>query len=147
MDTTGAGDAFSATLALAVAEVLPLGQIVRRANAAGALVVIRWGTMPAMRTREEIDAFLTQHYPCGRGVAVLLTRLDDRWRPVHALRRRALRATIASTCVPDTFREWHIATCSCLRPYAWYNLTHHVRFSSPRRWPPSRRTALRAPDR
>jgi ribokinase len=60
VDTTGAGDAFSATLAVAIAEGLPLEQAVRRANAAGALTVTRFGTMPAMPTRQEVDAFLAQ---------------------------------------------------------------------------------------
>ena len=62
-DTTGAGDAFSATLAVAVAEGLPFEQAVRRANAAGALAVTRWGTMPAMPTREEIAEFLAERTP------------------------------------------------------------------------------------
>jgi ribokinase len=61
VDTTGAGDAFSATLTVAVAEGLPFEQAVRRANAAGALTVTRFGTMPAMPTRQEVDAFLARH--------------------------------------------------------------------------------------
>jgi len=60
VDTTGAGDAFSGTLVVAVAEGLPLEEAVRRANAAGALAVTRFGTMPAMPTRQEVDAFLAQ---------------------------------------------------------------------------------------
>ncbi len=58
VDTTGAGDAFSATLTVGIAEGLALGQAVRRANAAGALTVTRFGTMPAMPTRGEVDTFL-----------------------------------------------------------------------------------------
>jgi ribokinase len=61
IDTTGAGDAFSATLTVAVAEGLPLERAVRRANAAGALTVTRFGTMPAMPTRGEVDALLSEH--------------------------------------------------------------------------------------
>jgi ribokinase len=60
VDTTGAGDAFSAALTIAIAEGLPLEQAVRRANAAGALTCTRFGTMTAMPTREEVDAFLAQ---------------------------------------------------------------------------------------
>jgi ribokinase len=60
VDTTGAGDAFSATLAVAVAEGLSLPHAVRRANAAGALAVTRLGTMLAMPYRQEVDAFLTK---------------------------------------------------------------------------------------
>jgi ribokinase len=61
VDTTGAGDAFSGTLAVAAAEGLPLEEAVRRANAAGALAATRLGTMPAMPTREEVDALLARH--------------------------------------------------------------------------------------
>ena len=61
VDTTGAGDAFSGTLTVAVAEGLPLEQAVRRANAAGALTVTRFGTMPAMPTRQEVEALLARH--------------------------------------------------------------------------------------
>jgi ribokinase len=60
VDTTGAGDAFSGMLTVAVAEGLPLAESVRRANAAGALTVTRLGTMPAMPTRQEVDAFLAE---------------------------------------------------------------------------------------
>ena len=58
VDTTGAGDAFSGTLSVAVAEGLPLADAVRRANAAGALAVTRLGTLPVMPTRQEVDMFL-----------------------------------------------------------------------------------------
>ena len=58
VDTTGAGDAFSGTLSVAVAEGLPLVDAIRRANAAGALAVTRLGTLPIMPIRQEVDAFL-----------------------------------------------------------------------------------------
>ena len=58
VDTTGAGDAFSGALSVAVAEELPLVDAIRRANAAGALAVTRLGTLPVMPTRQEVDAFL-----------------------------------------------------------------------------------------
>ena len=61
VDTTGAGDAFSGTLSVAIAGGLPLEEAVRHANAAGALTVTRFGTMRVMPTRQEIDAFLAQH--------------------------------------------------------------------------------------
>jgi ribokinase len=61
VDTTGAGDAFSGTLSVAIADGLSLEEAVRRANAAGALTVTRLGTMPVMPTRQEVDAFLAQH--------------------------------------------------------------------------------------
>lgn len=58
VDTTGAGDAFSGTLSVAVAEGLPLADAICRANAAGALAVTRLGTLPVMPTRQEVDLFL-----------------------------------------------------------------------------------------
>ena len=58
VDTTGAGDAFSGALSVAVAEGLPLVDAIRRANAAGALAVTRLGTLPVMPTRQEVEAFL-----------------------------------------------------------------------------------------
>ena len=58
VDTTGAGDAFSGALSVAMAEELPLVDAIRRANAAGALAVTRLGTLPVMPTRQEVNAFL-----------------------------------------------------------------------------------------
>ncbi len=58
VDTTGAGDAFSGTLSVVVAEGLPLVDAIRRANAAGALAVTRLGTLPVMPTRQEVEMFL-----------------------------------------------------------------------------------------
>jgi ribokinase len=61
VDTTGAGDAFSGTLSVAIGEGLSLEEAVWRANAAGALTVTRLGTMSAMPTRQEVDALLAHH--------------------------------------------------------------------------------------
>ncbi|HEY43789.1 MAG TPA: ribokinase [Anaerolineae bacterium] len=61
VDTTGAGDAFSGTLSVAIGKGLSLEDAVGRANAAGALTVTRLGTMSAMPTRQEVDALLKQH--------------------------------------------------------------------------------------
>lgn len=58
VDTTGAGDAFSGALVVALAEGKSLPEAVRFANAAGALAVTRVGTLPAMPTRAEVEAFL-----------------------------------------------------------------------------------------
>lgn len=60
VDTTGAGDAFSAALLVAMAEGRDLMAAVRFASAAGALAVTRPGTLPAMPTRTEVEAFLAQ---------------------------------------------------------------------------------------
>ncbi len=61
VDTTGAGDAFTAALTVALAEGRLLPGAVRFANAAGALAVTRFGTMVAMPTRQEVEAFLKEH--------------------------------------------------------------------------------------
>lgn len=58
VDTTGAGDAFSGALVVAIAEGKPLPEAVRLANAAGAITVTRVGTLTAMPTRAEVDNFL-----------------------------------------------------------------------------------------
>jgi len=61
LDTTGAGDAFSGALVVAIAEGKPLQEAVRIANAAGAITVTRVGTLSAMPARDEIEDFLAQH--------------------------------------------------------------------------------------
>ncbi len=58
VDTTGAGDAFSGALAVALAEGLPVSEAVVFANAAAALQVTKIGTAPAMPYRGEVEAFL-----------------------------------------------------------------------------------------
>ena len=64
VDTTGAGDAFSATLAVSLAEGRPLVEAVRRAAAAGALACTALGVIPALPRREAVDTLL------GRGQGV-----------------------------------------------------------------------------
>jgi ribokinase len=58
VDTTAAGDAFTAALAVSLAEGHELAQAVRVAVAAGALAVTKMGAQPSMPTRAELDAFL-----------------------------------------------------------------------------------------
>ncbi len=60
VDTTGAGDAFTATLAISYVEGRPLREAVLRGNAAGAIAVTRFGTMPAMPYQIEVEAFLVE---------------------------------------------------------------------------------------
>lgn len=57
VDTTGAGDAFSGALAVALAEGQELVPAVAFANCAAALQVTRFGTAPAMPYRDEVLAF------------------------------------------------------------------------------------------
>ena len=57
VDTTGAGDVFIGSLAVYLAEGLPLDQAVRRANTVAALSTTRIGTQSSFPTRVEADAF------------------------------------------------------------------------------------------
>jgi ribokinase len=57
VDTTGAGDAFTAGLAVALAEGKTLEQATRLANLAGALSATKPGAMPSLPSREEVEAF------------------------------------------------------------------------------------------
>jgi ribokinase len=66
VDTTGAGDAFTAALTMGVARGMPLSEAVRYGSAAGALAVTRFGTLPAMPTASEVEAFLDSHGPQSR---------------------------------------------------------------------------------
>jgi ribokinase len=60
VDTTGAGDAFTAALVASLLEGRSWRDGVRFANAAGALAATRFGTVSAMPTRAEIEALLSQ---------------------------------------------------------------------------------------
>jgi len=59
VDTTGAGDAFTAALAVALAEKEGYEEAVEFANAAGALAVTKLGAQSALPTREELERFLS----------------------------------------------------------------------------------------
>ncbi|MEK7862747.1 MAG: PfkB family carbohydrate kinase, partial [Chloroflexota bacterium] len=61
VDPTGAGDAFVGSLAVYLAEGLPIRDAVHRANAIAALSVTRIGTEVSFPTRVQADAFLKQH--------------------------------------------------------------------------------------
>ncbi|MGQ0604600.1 MAG: ribokinase [Anaerolineales bacterium] len=58
VDTTGAGDAFSGTLAASLAEGAPLETAVRRAVGAGALACTALGVIPSLPHRADLDRFL-----------------------------------------------------------------------------------------
>jgi ribokinase len=60
VDTTGAGDAFTAAMTVAIAAGADLETAARRGCAAGALAVSRFGTMPAMPTLQELERFLRE---------------------------------------------------------------------------------------
>jgi ribokinase len=59
VDPTGAGDVFIASVAVFLAEGVPLADAVHRASAAAALTVTRLGTQTAFPTRAEIEALLS----------------------------------------------------------------------------------------
>jgi ribokinase len=61
VDTTAAGDAFTAALGLAVARGDKLRAAARFANAAGALACTRPGAQPSMPTADEVADFLERH--------------------------------------------------------------------------------------
>ena len=60
VDTTGAGDAFNAGLAVALAEGRPLAEAARFANAAAALCCTGLATLPSYHTRRQVDSFLAE---------------------------------------------------------------------------------------
>lgn len=60
VDTTGAGDTFCGTLAVALVEGKPLLEAVQFANAAAALCVTKLGAQPSIPTRKKIESFLQQ---------------------------------------------------------------------------------------
>ena len=59
VDTTAAGDAFAAALAVQLAQKMPIAQAVRFACAAGALAAARPGAQPAMPIADEVESLLT----------------------------------------------------------------------------------------
>jgi len=58
-DTTGAGDAFNAALAVFVAEGRELSEAVRIAAIAGALTCTRLGVIPGLPRREDVEKVMT----------------------------------------------------------------------------------------
>ncbi len=58
LDTTAAGDVFTAALAVALTEKKALGQAVRFASAAAAISVTRLGAQPSAPQRKEVESWL-----------------------------------------------------------------------------------------
>lgn len=58
LDTTGAGDTFSASLSVAIAEGKSLRDAVEFAGAAASLSVMKYGVVPSLPYREEVEKFL-----------------------------------------------------------------------------------------
>jgi len=55
VDTTAAGDAFNAGLAVGIADGMPLPEAIRFANCVGALTATRPGAQPSLPTRPEVE--------------------------------------------------------------------------------------------
>ncbi len=79
IDTTAAGDAFVAALAVAHAAGRDLDTALREANAAGALAATKRGAQPSLPTRAELDEFLK------RARLKLVVRKFDHWDVRHRL--------------------------------------------------------------
>jgi ribokinase len=62
VDTTGAGDAFNAGLAIALAEGKTLIEAVKYANCAGAIACTKLGVIPALGQRSMVDEFYSRTY-------------------------------------------------------------------------------------
>jgi ribokinase len=60
VDTTAAGDAFTAALAIEFVKGTDLAEAARVANAAGALACLRLGAQPSMPTADEVAEFLSR---------------------------------------------------------------------------------------
>lgn len=63
VDTTAAGDAFTASLAVGIARGLSPHESARIANAAGALACTKFGAQPSMPTAEEIQMLMGDQRP------------------------------------------------------------------------------------
>lgn len=60
VDTTGAGDAFTGALTVALAEAQSAEAALRFATAAANITVMRWGSQPALPARGEIDSLASR---------------------------------------------------------------------------------------
>jgi len=65
VDTLGAGDAFSAGLAVSLAEDRPFEECLTRAAACGAMAARRLGVLQALPDRAELEEFLGNFTPAG----------------------------------------------------------------------------------
>jgi ribokinase len=59
IDTTAAGDAFLGALACGLAEGRPIREVLRLANAAGALATTKLGAQPSLPRKKELEKYLT----------------------------------------------------------------------------------------
>jgi ribokinase len=62
VDTTGAGDAFTAALAVAWAEGKDIANAIKFASCSGALACTRLGVIPSLGRRTEVEELYNQHF-------------------------------------------------------------------------------------
>jgi ribokinase len=60
VDTTAAGDAFMGALAYGLSENKPIQEVLRLANAAGALATTKLGAQPSLPFKKEVEVFLSK---------------------------------------------------------------------------------------
>ncbi len=65
VDTTAAGDAFTAALAVALSEGRPLDYAILFANAAGGLACTKLGAQPSLPRRSDVDRLIARRYRTG----------------------------------------------------------------------------------
>jgi ribokinase len=63
IDTTGAGDAFTAGLAVSLAEGCDLPSAIQFAGCNGALACTKYGVIPSLAVRADVDRLLSTHSP------------------------------------------------------------------------------------
>lgn len=61
VDTTAAGDAFLGAFAYSINEELPIRDVLKFANASGALATTKLGAQPSLPTKKELDEFLSKN--------------------------------------------------------------------------------------
>ncbi len=59
VDSVAAGDSFNGALAVGIVKELPLPEVVRFANAVGAITVTREGAIPSLPYASEVESFIT----------------------------------------------------------------------------------------
>jgi sugar/nucleoside kinase (ribokinase family) len=63
VDTTGAGDAFTAALAVSLAEGKDLASAIQFAGCNGALACTKYGVIPSLARRPEVDQLFAMQLP------------------------------------------------------------------------------------
>ena len=63
VDTTGAGDAFTAALAVSLAEGKDLASAIQFAGCNGALACTKYGVIPSLARRPEVDQLFAMQFP------------------------------------------------------------------------------------